>query len=319
MKVLPSEQINIFMGLATMASYKAASTCRVAKCAAEDAWLLSGNTGPVIDAVLWKRMFKGIQVYKGVSLKDKSTVLPSQVRKKIQYMISVGEHLTIDGASIILAEICGVLLGLRRSEHFASAEKNPNTTTLLCFKNLSGSNWDLGDSARDHDIGAWAEKLSTDEIIRVRLCYSKHQRHRVAHEVIAGPGYKRMSFVLWLKVVVKLRLKRNEKITVHSPILVRVRKKKLVPMTGNHMTRMDKVYAPVLGWYKATIHSRRRGFATAAVRSGIHMASITVAMRHSQGVTMQYVALTIAEKASITTRLAIGAYEVKAYDTKGFS
>ena len=84
MKVFPSEQINIFMGLATMASYKAASTCRVAKCAAEDAWLLSGNSGPVIDAVLWKRMFKGIQVYKGVSLKDKSAVFPSQVRKKIQ-------------------------------------------------------------------------------------------------------------------------------------------------------------------------------------------------------------------------------------------
>ena len=38
------------------------------------------------------------------------------------------------------------------------------------------------------------------------------------------------------------------------------------------------------------------------------MASITVAMRHSQGVTMQYVTLSLAEKASITTRLAIAAY-----------
>ena len=75
------------------------------------------------------------------------------------------------------------------------------------------------------------------------------------------------------------------------------------------MGRMDKVYEPILGWYKATIHSRRRGFATAAVRSGIHMASITIAMRHSQGVTMQYIALSMAEKATITTRLAIGAYE----------
>ena len=45
-------QVDIFMALATMASYKAANTCRVAKCAAEDAWLLNGNTGPVIDAVL---------------------------------------------------------------------------------------------------------------------------------------------------------------------------------------------------------------------------------------------------------------------------
>ena len=97
--------------------------------------------------------------------------------------------------------------------------------------------------------------------------------------------------------------------TVNSPLLVRKHKNKLVPMTGAFMGRMDKIYATVLGWYKATIHSRRRGFATAAVRSGVHMASITIAMRHSQGVTMQYVALSMAEKATITTRLAIGAYE----------
>ena len=44
------------------------------------------------------------------------------------------------------------------------------------------------------------------------------------------------------------------------------------------------------------------------VRSGVHMASITIAMRHSQGVTMQYVKLSIPEKASITTRLAIASY-----------
>ena len=52
MKSYPKEQVDVFMGLATMAAHKAASTCRVAKCAAEDAWLLSGNSGPVIDAVL---------------------------------------------------------------------------------------------------------------------------------------------------------------------------------------------------------------------------------------------------------------------------
>ena len=72
---------------------------------------------------------------------------------------------------------------------------------------------------------------------------------------------------------------------------------------------MDKIYAPILGWFKATIHSRRRGFATAAVRCGIHRAKITIAMRHSQGVTMQYVALSLAERAAFTTRLAIAAYE----------
>ena len=147
-----------------------------------------------------------------------------------------------------------------------------------------------------------------DEIIRVRLCYTKHQRHRVAHEVIAGPGYKSMSFVLWIKITVSLRLIKGEDLSVNSPLLVRKGKKGLVPMTGVFMAKMDKLYAPVLGWVKATIHSRRRGFATAAVRCGIHMASICIAMRHSQGVTMQYIALSLPEKAAMTTRLAIAAY-----------
>ena len=126
------------MALATMASHKAASTCRGAKSAAEDAWLLSGNRGPVIDPILWKRMFRGIEVYKGRRFAEKIAVLPSQVRRKINYMMSKGEHFTLSGASIILAELCGVLLGLRRSEHFASAEAKPNLTTLLCFRNLAG-------------------------------------------------------------------------------------------------------------------------------------------------------------------------------------
>ena len=97
--------------------------------------------------------------------------------------------------------------------------------------------------------------------------------------------------------------------TVNSPLLVRKGKKGLVPMIGAFMARMDKLYSPVLGWVKATIHSRRRGFATAAVRCGIHMASICIAMRHSQGVTMQYIALSLSEKAAMTTRLAIAAYD----------
>ena len=81
-------------------------------------------------------------------------------------------------------------------------------------------------------------------------------------------------------------------------------------MTGTFMARMDKDYGTKLGWGKATIHSRRRGFATAAVRRGLHMAIITIAMRHSQGVTLQYVALTMAEKAVITTRLAVESYKM---------
>ena len=118
-----------------------------------------------------------------------------------------------------------------------------------------------------------------------------------------------MSFVFWLKAVVRLRTQRGERISVNSPLLVRTSHGKVVPMTGAFMAKMDKFYAPKLGWFKATIHSRRRGFATAMVRCGIHMASITIAMRHSQVVTMQYVALSIAEKASITTRLAIAGYD----------
>ena len=304
----PRTQVDVFLALVTMASHKAASTCRVAKCAAEDEWLLNGNRGPVIDAVLWKRMYTGIQVYKGRKFADKSAVLPSQVRIKIEYMKRRREHLTINGASIILAELCGVLLGLRRSEFFASAEAKPDRTRLLCFRNLAGATWDFADATRLFDVPAFLESLSLLEILKLRLCYTKHQRHRVAHEVVAGPGYRVMSIILWLKVVVKLRAARGENVTVDSPILVREKRGKIVPMTGQFMATMDKVYAPTLGWCNATIHSRRRGFATAAVRSGVHMAAITVAMRHSQGVTMQYIALPLADKAAITTRLAVHSY-----------
>ena len=139
----PAAQVNVFMALATMASYEAASTVRVAKSAAEDTWLLGGNRGPVIDAVLWKRMYKGIFVYKGTKLTEKTAIFPRQIRKNINYMLNIDEHTTINGASIIMEDLCGVLLGLRRSEFFASAENNPNRATLLCFRNLVGLSWDL--------------------------------------------------------------------------------------------------------------------------------------------------------------------------------
>ena len=86
-------------------------------------------------------------------------------------------------------------------------------------------------------------------VIRVRHCHSKHQRHRVAHEVIAGPGHKRMSFVLWLRLIVRLSIKRKEKIPVNSPLLVHEAIGQLVPMTGSFMSQMDKAYAPIMGWY----------------------------------------------------------------------
>ena len=118
-----------------------------------------------------------------------------------------------------------------------------------------------------------------------------------------------MSIALWIKITVRLGVRRGEILSVRSPILVGENKGKLVPMTAQFMSGMDKKYAPVLGWLKATIHSRRRGFATAAVRSGIHMASISIAMRHSQGVTIQYVALSFGEKEAFITRLAIASYD----------
>ena len=117
-----------------------------------------------------------------------------------------------------------------------------------------------------------------------------------------------MSLVHWLKVSVALRVKLQEKLSIDSPLLVRERRGRVIPMTAAFMSRMDRSYTPILNWGKATIHSRRRGFATAAVRCGLHMAKISIAMRHSQGITMQYVALPLADKAAITTRLAVHAY-----------
>ena len=174
-------------------------------------------------------MYKGLRVYKGRLLAEKTAILPAQVRKKIEYIMAENGALTIDSASIILADICGVLLELRRSEFLASAEKKPNRTTLLCFLNLAGIRWDIGDMTRTWNIAEWSAGLASDEIIKLRLCYTKHKRHRVAHEVIAGPGYKLMSFVLWLKILIKLRLAFGEHLQPTSPLLVRVNRGKLVP------------------------------------------------------------------------------------------
>ena len=92
-----------------------------------------------VNPTLWERIFKDIRVYKGTTFAKKTAILPAQERRKIQHMMLDKEHLTVNGATVILAELCGVLLGLRRAEHFASAERNPNLTTLLCFKNLAGA------------------------------------------------------------------------------------------------------------------------------------------------------------------------------------
>ena len=52
--------------------------------------------------------------------------------------------------------------------------------------------------------------------------------------------------VKWIKVVVKLRTLKQETLTRDSPLLVRERRGKIVPMTGDFMARMDKRYAPIL-------------------------------------------------------------------------
>ena len=83
-------------------------------------------------------MHKGLLVYRGTTLAEKTAIFPAQIRENIEYMMRKGEHYTIDGASVILADLCSHLLGLRRAEFFASAEKSPNRTTLLCFRNFEG-------------------------------------------------------------------------------------------------------------------------------------------------------------------------------------
>ena len=97
-------------------------------------------------------MYKGIEVYKGKRLAEKVAILPSQVRAKIVYMLKQRDKGSIDYASLILADICGVLLGLRRSEFLAAVEKKPDRTTLLCFQNLAGDTWDLADGTKEWDI-----------------------------------------------------------------------------------------------------------------------------------------------------------------------
>ena len=92
-------------------------------------------------------MFNGVKVYKGTKLTEKVAIISAQVRVKIVWLLKrVGQ--TIEIASIILTDICGVLRGLRRSEFLAKVESKPNRTTLLCFRNLSGYSWDLGDLKR---------------------------------------------------------------------------------------------------------------------------------------------------------------------------
>ena len=77
-------------------------------------------------------------------------------------------------------------------------------------------------------------------------------------------------------------------------------------MTAHFMGQMDNVYLWVLVNYEAAIHARRRGFTrAAAARSGLRMALIVIAMRHSQRVTMQYILLSVAAIAMIITRIGI--------------
>ena len=174
-------------------------------------------------------------------------------------------------------------------------------TYLLCVHNLAGATWDLGDMNELYNIADWVDQLSPDEIIKVRFSHIQHQRLRVAHKVIAGPVYRYTSIVRWFKVIVKLRLGRKERSLVNRPFLYRIRREKAVPIIGVFMASMDKIFGPVFAWHEATIHSQRCVFATARVRSGIHMAYITLAIPHLQEVVMQYIG--VAEKASITGRL----------------
>ena len=68
-------------------------------------------------------------------------------------------------------------------------------------------------------------------------------RHKVAREVVAGPGYRQVSSVYCAlaEYIVYVTSKIRGKMIVNSPILVRMNRKKLVPMTGDFMRKMDKI------------------------------------------------------------------------------
>ena len=53
---------------------------------------------------------------------------------------------------------------------------------------LAGLKWDMEVCTRTWVIAQWSSVITSDEIVRLRLCYTKHNLHRVAHEVIEGPG-----------------------------------------------------------------------------------------------------------------------------------
>ena len=97
------------MALVSMTSHKVPTTSRGTESAAEDAWLLLGNGSPIIDPVLWRRMFKGMEIYKTRSFVENIGEMPAQVRGEMQYMVSRGNHLIVTGTRLILTEICGVL------------------------------------------------------------------------------------------------------------------------------------------------------------------------------------------------------------------
>ena len=50
------------------------------------------------------------------------------------------------------------------------------------------------------------------------------------------------------------------------------------------------------------------------MRCGVHMARITIAMRHSQGVTTQYNALSLTARATLITQLTVESCEKEAED-----
>ena len=80
-------------------------------------------------------MYKSIKVYKGRFFAVMSVVLLRFAAKSSTWLGRGREHLTIYGVSMILSELYGVLVGLRRFEFLATAKHNHNGTTLLCLRN----------------------------------------------------------------------------------------------------------------------------------------------------------------------------------------
>ena len=212
-----------------------------------------------------------------------------------------------------MAECLGNQGGLRNSEMFHKSE-DPKQKHHRALKigSLSGRcksvTFDFTVGVATHEeILEWARDLDPDTaILKWDLFYTKHNRTRLSHEVVTGPGFRALSVTLWLKKSLIRRAAMGEKFSTSSAILVRVKGEVLVPMTAKWRELRDKILEGFIGWVKEGItwHSRRRGFATDAIRAGVPSAIVKLCMRHRIDVTEGYICLPDSVKAAVSAKIA---------------